>query len=194
MKSLALWKLQPWAPGKRVLSNILLANQSNKNGGLYANLCDCFVGTSFLKANFSQFCGDLDSINKLQKNTLAGLLGIEVTAIGQDSICGKMPIDQRTIQPFGILHGGASIVLAESLGSIASYLLVKDIEGVRTAGIEVSGSHLRAVSSGCVYGLCKPAYIGRTLHFWQIDIRDDDDRLCCTAKLTVSISLPAGSG
>ena len=145
-----------------------------------------------MKQNFSQLYDDLDSLKAMQRETLAGHLGIELTAIGRDFIRGKMPVDQRTRQPFGILHGGASIVLAEELGSIASYLLAGGIEGARMAGIEVSGSHLRAVSSGWVYGLCKPTRIGRPLHFWQIDIRDDDERLCCTAKLTVSVSLPAG--
>ncbi len=117
-------------------------------------------------------------------------MGIEITAIGPDFISGRMPVDERTIQPLGLLHGGASIVLAETLGSVGSFLLVSGIQGVKVAGIEVSGSHLRPAVKGCVNGLCKPVRIGRSLHFWQIDIRDDAGRMCCSAKLTVSIRLP----
>jgi 1,4-dihydroxy-2-naphthoyl-CoA hydrolase len=113
-----------------------------------------------------------------------------VTTIGPRFLVGTMPVDERTKQPFGILHGGASIVLAETLGSVASYLLVSKIKGARIAGIEVGGSHLRAVASGHVSGLCRPAHIGRTLHFWTVDIRDDAGRLCCNARLTVNVSLP----
>jgi 1,4-dihydroxy-2-naphthoyl-CoA hydrolase len=143
-----------------------------------------------LKLFLSQICGDLVRLNAMHQDNLAGQLGIEMTSVGPGFISGAMPVDSRTIQPFGILHGGASIVLAETLGSVASYLLVSASDGARVAGIEVSGSHLRAVSSGQVHGLCKPAHIGRTLHFWQVDIRDDQGRLCCTAKLTVSVSFP----
>lgn len=143
-----------------------------------------------MKPFLSQVCGDLVRLNTVHDGNLAGLIGIEVTTIGRDYVCGKMPVDQRTKQPFGILHGGASLVLAESLGSLASYLLVAGNDGVRVAGIEVSGSHVRAVNEGFVHGTCRPAHIGRTLHFWQVEIRDDPGHLCCAAKLTVSVSMP----
>ncbi len=123
----------------------------------------------------------------MHRNSLTGHMGIEITVIGPGFISGRMPVDERTIQPFGLLHGGASIVLAETLGSVGSFLLVSRIEGVKVAGIEVSGSHLRPAVKGSVSGLCKPVRIGRSLHFWQIDIRDDAGRMCCSAKLTVSI-------
>ena len=152
------------------------------------------MGAPSLKSKLNQLFADVDKLNALHEGSIGGHLGIEITAIGEDHVAGKMPVDERTRQPHGIMHGGASIVLAETLGSIASYLLVWGVEGARVAGVEVSGSHLRAVSSGNVYGLCKAVHIGRTLHFWQIDIRDDDERLCCAAKLTVSVSLPTGSG
>lgn len=147
-----------------------------------------------MKPFFSQICGDLVRLNAVHDDNFAGHIGIEVTSIGRDFMAGRMPVDQRTKQPFGILHGGASIVLAETLGSLASYLLVAGVDGVRVAGIEVSGSHLRAVSEGFVHGVCRPAHIGRTLHFWQVEIRDDPGRLCCTAKLTVSVSMPRADG
>lgn len=115
------------------------------------------------------------------------VLGIRITAVGPDFICGEMPVDERTQQPFGILHGGASIVLAETLGSWASYLLACDSADARVAGIEVSGSHVRSVSSGVVTGIARPVRLGRSLHFWRIDVRDQDDRLCCSAKLTVQV-------
>ena len=121
---------------------------------------------------------------------MPGFLGISVTAVGKDFIRADMPVDQRTTQPFGILHGGASVALAETLGSIASWLLVSGEPGARVAGIEISASHLKAVGSGCVTGICRPLRIGRTLHFWQIDIYDEKGARCCAARLTVSISAP----
>lgn len=133
---------------------------------------------------------NLLQLGAMQAGTLAAQIGIKLTAIGPDFLIGSMPVDERTVQPFGILHGGASIALAETLGSIGSFLLVSGIEGVRVAGVEVSGSHLRPALNGIVTGLCRPMRIGRTLHFWQIDIRDQARRLCCAAKLTVSIILP----
>ncbi|NIM70265.1 MAG: hotdog fold thioesterase [Xanthomonadales bacterium] len=119
-------------------------------------------------------------------------LGITVCAVGAGFICARMPLTERTIQPHGIMHGGAFVTLAESLGSLASALLVARTEGARVAGVEVSGSHLRAVNAGVVTGICRPLRIGRTLHVWAIDIRDADGRLCSSCRLTVSISQPGG--
>jgi 1,4-dihydroxy-2-naphthoyl-CoA hydrolase len=119
------------------------------------------------------------------------LLGIRLTAVGPDFICGEMPVDERTRQPFGLLHGGASIVLAETLGSFASHLICGDEPGARVAGIEVSGSHVRAVRSGFVTGIARPVHLGRSLHFWRIDVRDQAGKLCCAANLTVKVSLAA---
>lgn len=115
------------------------------------------------------------------------VLGIRITAVGPDFICGEMPVDERTQQPFGILHGGASIVLAETLGSWASFLVACDDPGARVAGVEVSGSHVWSVSSGVVTGIARPVRLGRSLHFWRIDVRDQDDNLVCSAKLTVKV-------
>ncbi len=115
------------------------------------------------------------------------VVGIRITAVGPDFICGEMPVDERTRQPFGILHGGASIVLAETLGSWASYLVVCDDPSARVAGIEVSGSHVRSASSGVVTGIARAVRLGRSLHFWRIDVRDQEDNLVCSAKLTVKV-------
>ena len=147
-----------------------------------------------MKPLLSQVCGDLVKLNSIHHDNLAGHIGIQITTVGRDYVAGTMPVDERTVQPFGILHGGASMVLAETLGSVASYLLVSGTQGVQVAGIEVGGSHVRSVRSGHVTGMCRPVRIGRTLHFWQIDIRDGADALCCTARLTVSIITPRGEG
>lgn len=131
------------------------------------------------------------SLVQMNQRTSAGIervLGIRLTAIGPDFICGEMPVDERTRQPFGILHGGASIVLAETLGSWASYLVCCDEPGLRVAGVEVSGSHVRAVRSGVVTGVARPVRLGRSLHFWRIDVRDREGELCCAAKLTVKVA------
>ena len=119
---------------------------------------------------------------------MEGSLGIQITAAGPDFVCGEMPVDHRTVQPFGLLHGGASISLAESLGSYASYALISDEESTRVAGIEVSGSHVKSVRSGIVTGICRPVSLGRTVHVWRIMIRDQQGRLNCAANLTVKIS------
>lgn len=127
-------------------------------------------------------------MNRHGAATIEGSLGIEFTAVGPDFVCGEMPVDQRTVQPFGLLHGGASITLAESLGSYASHLLISDEKDTRVAGIEVSGSHVKAVRSGIVTGVCRPVNLGRTVHVWRIIIRDQQGNLNCAANLTVKIS------
>ena len=142
----------------------------------------------------SQAPADLAQINKFGDRSIEGVLGIRITAVGPDFVCGEMPVDSRTHQPFGLLHGGASIVLAESLGSYASYLLVSGSPGARVSGIEVSGSHVWSVRSGKVTGVARPVRLGRSLHFWRIDIRDQENNLCCSAKLTVSVKPGRGSG
>lgn len=122
------------------------------------------------------------------------VIGVRITAVGPDFICGEMPVDERTRQPFGILHGGASIVLAETLGSWASYLVICDDPSARVAGIEVSGSHVRSVSSGVVTGIARAVRLGRSLHFWRIDVLDEDDNLVCSAKLTVKVGSGSETG
>jgi 1,4-dihydroxy-2-naphthoyl-CoA hydrolase len=135
----------------------------------------------------SQAPVDLVQINQGINLGIEKVLGIRIIAIGPDFICGEMPVDERTRQPFGILHGGASIVLAETLGSWASYMIASDDPEARVAGIEVSGSHVRSVSSGVVTAVARPVRLGRSVHFWRIDIHDQENNLCCSAKLTVKV-------
>lgn len=143
-----------------------------------------------MKTSISKGCPSLVEINRIGASGMEGNLGIEITAVGPDFVCGEMPVDERTMQPFGLLHGGASITLAESLGSYGSFMLVADEEGARVAGVEVSGSHLKAVRTGKVTAVCRAVSLGRTLHVWRILIRDEQGNLNCAANLTVKISRP----
>ncbi len=130
---------------------------------------------------------DFSHLRELARDSAIDHSDIRIEAIGPDFLVGSMPVDRRTRQPFGLLHGGASMVLAETLGSIASMQLVSDEAGAHAVGIEVGGTHLRSVRGGRVTGVCKALRTGRNLHFWQIGISDEDGRLCCSARLTVSI-------
>lgn len=129
----------------------------------------------------------LSSINLLSDNTIAKHLGIEFTEIGSDYLVAKMPVDSRTHQPFGILHGGASVVLAETLGSIASYLCLKNPETQHAVGLEINANHIRSVKSGFVYGKVSPIHVGKTTHIWNIDINNEVGKLVCKSRLTVMI-------
>ncbi|WP_432713799.1 hotdog fold thioesterase [Pedobacter sp.] len=128
----------------------------------------------------------LEEINGRPKNHIGALLGIEFTAFGDDFMEATMPVDERTHQPAGILHGGASVVLAESLGSIASYLCI-DPEKHLAVGLEVNANHLRPVKSGSVKGICKPLHIGAKTHVWEIKIYTDKGKMSCISRLTVAI-------
>jgi 1,4-dihydroxy-2-naphthoyl-CoA hydrolase len=129
---------------------------------------------------------DLKIINNWPKNHIGAFLGIEFTELGDDYIKATMPVNERTHQPFGILHGGASVVLAESLGSIASWLIV-DPEKYMAVGLDVNANHLRSVKSGLVTGICTPINIGGKIHVWDIKIYDDREKLVCISRLTVAI-------
>ncbi len=148
-----------------------------------------------MNAYISQAPLSLVEMNQRTHRGIERVLGIRLTAVGPDFICGEMPVDERTQQPFGILHGGASIVLAETLGSWASFLVACDDPQARVAGIEVSGSHVWSARSGFVTGVARPVRLGRSLHFWRIDVSDQAGTLVCSAKLTVTVgrgAAPAG--
>lgn len=130
---------------------------------------------------------DLATINQFSQNTLVAHLGIEFTAVGSDYLTARMPVDTRTVQPFGILHGGASVVLAESLGSMASACCV-DLEKYAPVGLEINANHLRAVKSGYVYGTARPIHLGGRTHVWDIRIEDDQQRPVCVSRLTMMIT------
>lgn len=128
----------------------------------------------------------LEEVHRFNPNTIMELLGIEYTNIGSDFLEGKMPVDSRTHQPMGILHGGASMVLAETLGSAASALALKGT-GRYALGLEINGNHLRAVRSGYVHGRAQAVHIGKKTHIWSVEIRDDMDKLVCTSRITMLI-------
>jgi len=128
----------------------------------------------------------LDELQTFSQNTLANHLGIEFTEIGNDFISAKMPVDSRTHQPFGILHGGASVVLAETLGSIASFLCIAEPDQ-HAVGLEINANHIRPVKEGFVYGTVKPIHVGRTTHIWDIRINNEQNKPVCISRLTVAI-------
>ncbi|NNF17678.1 MAG: hotdog fold thioesterase [Gammaproteobacteria bacterium] len=129
---------------------------------------------------------DLHALDQTSKDTLAHTLGIVCTEIGGDYLRGTMPVDARTRQPFGVLHGGASVSLAESLGSLAANLTL-DVSAQYGVGIEVNANHVRSVSEGLVTGTARPLHIGRNTQVWEIRICDEQDRLTCISRLTVAI-------
>jgi 1,4-dihydroxy-2-naphthoyl-CoA hydrolase len=118
--------------------------------------------------------------------TIVRGLGIEFTEIGADFIMAKMPVDSRTHQIHGILHGGATCVLAETIGSFAS-LMVVDQEINYAVGSQISVNHLRPVSSGFVHALCKPVHVGKSKHVWDIEVRDDNGKLVAKSELTCAV-------
>lgn len=129
---------------------------------------------------------DLERLNTLHVGTAVSALGIRITSAGEDSLSAAMPVDQRTLQPYGLLHGGASVLLAETLGSAASTCCV-DLTKVYCVGLDVNANHVRGVHDGVVTGVARPIHLGRASHVWGIEIRDGDDRLVCIARLTVAV-------
>jgi len=128
----------------------------------------------------------LEELNRLAQGNMVGHLAIEFTDIGDDFLCARMPVDERTRQPAGLLHGGASAALAESLGSIAANMCV-DSSQRYCVGLEISANHVRGVRSGFVHGIARPLHLGGTTQLWDIKIFDADDRLVCSSKLTMAV-------
>lgn len=129
---------------------------------------------------------DLDSLCKMNADTAASHLGIEFTGIGDDWLEARMPVDQRTKQPMGLLHGGASVLLAETVGSAASMLCI-DPQKSRCVGLEISANHVRAVRSGYVIARARALHTGAATHVWDIRIVDEAQRLVCASRLTVVV-------
>lgn len=129
---------------------------------------------------------DVTAINSMGKDSMTGLLNILVTKLNSDSLEGTMPVDKRTKQPFGLLHGGASCVLAESLGSIASNLVIDSSKYV-AVGQGINASHLKSARSGLVRGRCEAIHIGKSSHVWDIKIYNEDEELVCVSRLTMAI-------
>lgn len=129
---------------------------------------------------------DLESLKKASANTMVDHLGIEFTEIGDDYLIAKMPVDHRTKQPAGLLHGGASVTLAETMGSIASVFCLPS-QSKMPVGIEINANHLKSATSGHVWGKVTPIRVGQSLHVWNIEIHNDKKEQVCVSRLTVMI-------
>ena len=125
-------------------------------------------------------------INQSVQNTMTSTIGIEITDMGEDYLCGKMPVDERTVQPFGLLHGGASVALAETLGSIGGGIKVYS-KNESVVGIEINANHLKSIKAGWVYGKAIPIRIGKKIQVWEIKIKNERDELICISRLTLAV-------
>lgn len=128
----------------------------------------------------------LEVLNKLSRSTMAERIGIEFTAIGTDYLEAKMPVDERTQQPFGLLHGGASVALAETMGSMAAAFCV-DTSRQFCVGLEINANHIRGVRQGFVRGITKPVHIGKKTQVWEIRILNETDDLVCISRITMAV-------
>ena len=130
----------------------------------------------------------LEQLNARSQGCAVSHLGIEFTEIGPDYLCARVPVDERTKQPYGLLHGGVSVVLAETLGSMAAVLACPP--GHRAVGLDINANHLRAVTSGWVTGTARPVHIGRTTQVWQIDMCNEAGQPTCVSRITMAVLAP----
>ncbi len=128
----------------------------------------------------------LEELNAHSRNTAVSHLGISIIEIGEDFLRGTMPVDQRTKQPYGLLHGGSSAMLAETLASVAANMCVEK-EGQQAVGLELNCNHVRAVTQGVVTGTARPVHVGRKTQVWDIRIEDERGKLCCVSRLTLAV-------
>jgi 1,4-dihydroxy-2-naphthoyl-CoA hydrolase len=128
----------------------------------------------------------LAHLNKLVPNTLLAQLGIEFTQLGSDFLEAKMPVDARTHQPFGLLHGGASVALAESLGSMGAACCI-DMNTHSCVGLEINANHIKGVTSGYVVGTARPLHVGKKTHVWEIKIVNEQNELVCVSRITMAV-------
>ncbi len=128
----------------------------------------------------------INDILSLGDGTMTEHLGVEWVEVGDDFLRARMPVDHRTIQPYGLLHGGASCVLAETLGSVCSHLVI-DSSQFYCVGIEINANHIRSAKRGFVYGTCNPLHIGSSTHVWDIKITNEEGKLICVSRLTVAV-------
>jgi 1,4-dihydroxy-2-naphthoyl-CoA hydrolase len=128
------------------------------------------------------------TLTDIHKDTAVERLGIEFLEVGDDFIRARVPVDTRTRQPYGILHGGVSVVLAETLGSCGAAFAAP--EGHRAVGLDINANHLRATTSGWVTGTARPVHVGRTTQVWQIDLQDEQGRLTCVSRITMAVLAP----
>jgi len=132
----------------------------------------------------------VNELNAHNQNTSITNLGIEIIEVGEDFIRGTMPVDQRTLQPYGLLHGGSSAMLAETLASVAANMCVEK-EGQQAVGLELNCNHIRGVTQGMVTGTARPVHVGRKTQVWDIRIEDERGKLCCVSRLTLAVIDPA---
>lgn len=128
----------------------------------------------------------LEDINKFSAGTMVTHIGIEYTEVGENYLCGKMPVDERTKQPMGLLHGGASVVLAETLGSAAASLCINPKEEY-AVGLEINANHIKSAKLGYVYGRAQAIHLGKKTQVWEIKIKNEDNQLVCISRITMAI-------
>lgn len=128
----------------------------------------------------------IEALNKWSRNTLSEQLGMEFTAIGEDYLEARMPVDHRTHQPLGLLHGGASVALAETLGSVGATLCVDKTKQF-CVGLEINANHLKGVRSGYVTGVARPLHLGRKTQVWEIRITNELSELVCVSRITLAV-------
>ena len=131
----------------------------------------------------------VEVLTAIHRDTAVAHLGIEFLEVGDNWIRGRVPVDTRTRQPYGILHGGVSVVLAETLGSCGAAFACP--QGHRAVGLDINANHLRSTTSGWVTGTARPLHVGRSTHVWQIELTNDQDQLTCVSRLTMSILAPS---
>ena len=129
----------------------------------------------------------LEKLNSMSMGNMVEHLGIVFTEVTPESISAKMPVDSRTKQPMGLLHGGASVALAETLGSIASWLSLENPEKQAAVGVEINANHLKSAREGYVYAKCVPLKVGRNMHVWDIKITNEAEDLVCVCRLTTAV-------
>ncbi|MEO6220015.1 MAG: hotdog fold thioesterase [Ginsengibacter sp.] len=129
---------------------------------------------------------NLSQVKDFGKETMASYLGIEWVEVGADFAKMSIPVNEKTQQPYGLLHGGASCVLAETIGSLASALVI-DMDKFYCVGLEINANHIRSVREGLVIGTCTPLHLGKSTHVWDIKLHDDFEKLICVCRLTVAI-------
>jgi 1,4-dihydroxy-2-naphthoyl-CoA hydrolase len=130
----------------------------------------------------------VEALTEIQRDTAVSHLGIEFLEVGDDFLRARVPVDRRTCQPYGLLHGGVSVVLAETLGSCgAAYALPA---GWRCVGLDINANHIRGVTSGWVTGVARPVHIGKTTQVWQIDMHNDASELSCVSRITMAVLAP----
>ena len=130
----------------------------------------------------------IETLTEFSRNTAVSHLGIEFLEVGDDFLRARVPVNRQTCQPYGLLHGGVSVVLAETLGSCGAGFCCPD--GWQVVGLEINANHIRGVSEGWVTGTARPLHVGRTTQVWQIELRDDAERLSCVSRITMAALAP----